>query len=342
MIYRVRYSVWIALGWIALYLIAWILGFFVVLAVIAGVLGNLVPSLAPVLRDPPAWAMVIFGVIGALGSLWHAGRYWQRLLDRSVQIEVHPTFLRARQLDHDILWREVVQIGGEQRGIGSDEGSNRLYLDLADGRRIVLDLVGMTMGMQRLYRLAGEARDADQVRRSNGQSLEDTSETKPPRPTRTHGHTPAELGEEVARFGASGYTGLIVFGLAAPLALFVLGMIFDLLQGSPTPSGGALVIAFVGSLLGVPMLLIGLSIMPVRLILYRNGLAYRGQLRSFTVLYGDIRHINETSIRATGESDFLLTSVDLILRDGRTVRLQHLRDLAAVSRQVNVLRQAIS
>jgi hypothetical protein len=162
----------------------------------------------------------------------------------------------------------------------------------------------------------------------------------PPRPVRTHGHTAAELGEEVARFGATGHTALILFGAGSTLALFALGMTFDLVQGMPTPSGGAIVVGSVGALLGVPLILFGLTILPVRLVLCRNGLTYRGAFGSRSVLFANILRVSVLSTTAPGEDQSTPQSLELMLVDGQTLRLNYLQDLGVAAHRIEEGRSA--
>src|SRR5215203_4485691 len=117
MVHEVRYSFWVALGWLGLYLMLWVPGSFLVVGLVGGPLGIIAPWIAVVLRDPPAWLLASLGGFSVLGWVVHSRRYLRHLFDRSPQIELHPTFLRAKQIGDDILWKEVEEIKGRQSGI---------------------------------------------------------------------------------------------------------------------------------------------------------------------------------------------------------------------------------
>jgi hypothetical protein len=342
MVRRVRYSVWVAVGWIGLYLVLWVLGSFLVLGLVGAVLGNLVPPMAPVLRNPPAWGLATLGGFGVLGSVLHSRRYWKRLLNRSPQIELHPTFLRAKPLGNDILWKDVEDIKGWQSGVGSDEGSKQLYLDLVGGRRVALDLVGLNIGMQRLYKLACDAREADSERRRAGDGFDPAKEAAPSsEPVRTHGYGTGELGEEVARFGAVAQaTVSIICGTGVIVALAAIGIILDLANGRDVPSAGTLAVGITGAAVGLPFMLYGVIIGRARLVLCQNGLTYVGPFRTYTVRYGDILRMSVMSVRRAGERESTPVTFELILRDGQVVKLSHLKDVAAAGQRIEELRSA--
>jgi hypothetical protein len=342
MVRRVRYSVWVALGWISLYLVLWLLGSFLVLGLAGAVVGNLVPPAAPVLRDPPGWGLATLAGFVVLGSVLHSRRYWKRLLDRSPQIELHPTFLRAKPLGNDILWKDVEDIKGWQSGVGSDEGSTQLYLDLVGGRRVALDLVGLNIGMQRLYKLACEAREADSERRRAGDGFDPAKEAAPSSESaRTHGYSTGELGEEVARFGAvARATVSIICGAGIMVALTAFGIILDLANGRDVPSAGTLAVGITSAAIGLPFMLFGVIIGRVGLVLCQNGLTYFGPLRTYTVRYGDILRMSVMSVRRAGERESTPVTLELMLRDGQVVKLSHLKDLAAAGQRIEELRSA--
>lgn len=342
MVRRVRYSVWVALSWIGLYLVLWVLGSFLVLGLAGGVLGNLVPWIAPVLENPPAWGLATLGGFAVLGSVSHSRRYWKRLLDRSPQLELHPTFLRAKQFDNDILWKNVESIRASQSGVGWDETGRQLYISLVGGGHVVLDLVGLAMGMERLYRLACDAWHADTERRRAGDGFDPAKEAAPSsEPVRTHGYSTGELGEEVARFGAvSQATVSIICGAGIMVALPAFGIILDLSNGRDVPSVGALVVGVIGAAIGLPFILIGVIIGRARLVLCQNGLTYVGPFRTHTVRYGDILRMSVMSVRRAGERESTSGTVELILHDGQVVKLRHLKDFAVAGQRIEELRSA--
>ena len=78
MTHQVRYSVWVALGWIFGYLMLW------------AVLG-MIPVMGLFLEHKYPWGWV---ALGGTVVAWvvTSRRYWGRLLDRSPQIELHATW----------------------------------------------------------------------------------------------------------------------------------------------------------------------------------------------------------------------------------------------------------
>jgi hypothetical protein len=259
MIHQVRYSVGVALGWIFGYLMLW--------ALLA-----MIPVMGLFLENKSPWGWV---ALGGTVVAWvvTSRRYWGRLLDRSPQIELHATFLRAKQLAADVLWRDVQNIGGSQSWSSGETTSSGLVLDVAGRGPVRLDLVGLDTDMTRLYALACAAREADQQRRRAGEVSEPAPEAAPPQPVRTRGHGADELGEEVESFGPRPETALgIWFGAFLFLAGAGIGLWVYLSSRSPW----ALLPAGLGGGLGVPLILLGVKAGRIGLVLCRDGLRFVG------------------------------------------------------------------
>jgi hypothetical protein len=329
MVHKVRYSVGVALIWTWAYLMLWLLLSFVAGGLLWGLLNWLAGKM-------PDWVgLAIMAGVGLLGWVLHSRRYWSRLFDRSPQIELHPTFLRAKQLDKDIFWNEVQNIRGSQSGSGWDQGAKVLELSLVGGRRVELDLAALATSMERLYRLACDAREADAQRRQAGAAIDAAQEAPPPpAPVATTGHGAGELGEEIERFGPRGGG---VFCIVAG-AIFFIGMTGFAFWLDPTIRTPVVpMMSGMGSIAYVALFLQGLKILRAHLVLRQNGLTYVGLFRSYTVRYGDIQRTSTLSRRSGGSTE---VTIELILRDGQVIKLSGFKDGAAAGQRTEALRSA--
>jgi hypothetical protein len=319
MVHQVRFGIWAALAWIGAYLLLWSLpGLFA--------FGLLLTSL-------PWGCAALIGLM--LGWVVHSRSYWSRLFNRSPQIELHPAFLRAKQLDYDILWKEVQDIRGSRYGTGLDPGCHRLHLTLVGGKCVELDLAAMDLGMEKLHRLACDAWQADAQRRQAGAALDAGHEAAPPpAPVATTGQGPGDLGEEIEGFGPrGGGVTLIVGGVAFLLGTSAFAFWLDpTIQTPVVPMMGGM-----GAIAFVALFLQGLKILRARLVLRQNGLTYVGLFRSYTVRYGDIQRMSVLSVRKAGLTE---VTIELILRDGQVVKLSGLADGATAGQRIESLRSA--
>jgi hypothetical protein len=323
MVHQVRYGIWAALAWIGAYLMLW--------AVL-----SMLPVMGLLLEKKSPWGWAVLGGV-LVGWVVHSRRYWSRLFDRSPQIELYPTFLRAKQLDNDIPWKEVQDIRGSRYGTGLDPGRERLDLTLVGGKHVELDLAALDLGMEKLHRLACDAWQADAQRGQAGAELDAAQEAAPPpAPVATTGRGAGELGEEIEGFGPrGGGVTLIVVGVAV-----LLGTIGFALWLDPPINKTPLRLIFcgMGSAFGIPLILRGVKIGRARLVLCQNGLIYVGLFRRYTVRYGDILRTSVLSVSSASDPQSKPVTLELILRDGQVVKLTDLKDIGAAAHQIDELR----
>ena len=232
MVHQIRNSVKYALGQMGMRALPW--GAFFLLPPLIIFLVSFTP---PYELSPPWWFYAAAGGIFLLCWGVHSRRAWMSLFDRSPKIELHATFLRARELDRDILWKDVWKIEWQATWGTRSAPESYLFLSL-DGkkRRVPLDLIGLDMEGARLELLASDLRATDAERRLAGEALDAATEVAPaPEPVRTKGHSADELGEEVERFGpgAGGPVFFICFGAVGLLA----GVAFSLYVYLVHPEG---------------------------------------------------------------------------------------------------------
>lgn len=182
-----------------------------------------------------AWWIPAAASPGILIWLIYTRQAWRRVLDRAPQLELHPGFLRAKQLNgRDIPWASVVVMeASSAAGVGVTlESADREVLALYPngGRRIELDVRWLGYSAAEIFRQAEQVRSGALVvasRGARGATLPNLADIEL-----------AELGDEIRRFGpylrVRGITvaGLLI-GLAVALLFLVMGVIVGLLTKDP-------------------------------------------------------------------------------------------------------------
>ncbi len=327
MVHLVRNSVGWAVGQIVMLLVLWM----AIFAIPAMFL--LESALGP--QTISAWWWAAVG--GGLLLCWavHSRAAWRRLYDRSPQIEVHPTFLRATQLQDDILWKNVRHIEWRAVRSGGMISDSGLVLEVADKGSVWLDLVGLDTEGPQLETLAYDALMADVKRRRAGEPFDPAQEATAPRePVPTQRDGAEDLGEQVERFGP-GADGLFLlcFGTAGLLGVSAL-VLSSHLKHPEEPIAGVLIPLIATSLLlWLPMIVFGVKFICVRLVLHRKGLQFVGLWGCHTLRYSDIHRTT------TVTSDGRPTSFELMLHDSQVVKLRFLKDIGAAGQRLDELRR---
>lgn len=95
---------------------------------------------------------IYLGIVSVCCFL-HARRYWMRLFDQSPQLELYPTFIRAKQFrDVDVLWKSLTHLRGMTKSIGSDVIDATIFLTIKSKGEIELDTTGLNVPTTEIFR----------------------------------------------------------------------------------------------------------------------------------------------------------------------------------------------